>query len=675
MKKQQRFVWWYGVVLFGMLVLLRPGGVLAEVPGMISYQGQLTDSSGVPVPDDTYSMRFYIYNADSGTTLLWPGEEQDVAVTGGIYQVQLGGVSPLNAGVFENAMAWLEVHIYNETGRNWEMLTPRQRITAAAYALKAADADTLGGMAPAEVGDITGVTAGTGLEGGGSSGEVTVSASTSFLQRRVSGTCPSGSSIRAISETGAVTCETDDPGITAETDPTVPAYLKDGVSWGEVGGIPAGFADGIDNDSGGDIKGVLAGTGLDGGGTSGTVSLNVENPFSLTNAVYASGVISGTNTYSASGYGIVGEATGTSGRGVYGFAGNSGTGTNYGGYFSAAGSYGRGVYGTATGTTDTNAGGYFTASGATGRGVYAYASGADGYGIYAASSNGDGIYGATAASDEHAGYFSSSVSVGLPGAVLYARNANSSGQGIALWAQNVYSNSTDAVAVLSSAGNGPLLKGFGSNGGEDEVRIDNDGTMRFFNSYHEQTVVIAPEEGTGGVGGQITLYDGDGNATIQIDGDYNGDGRITTQELQITGGSDLSEQFDIRDGDVEIFPGMVVSIDPDQPGNLAVSRVAYDNRVAGIISGAGGIKSGMMMGQKGSVADGQYPVALTGRVYCQADASTGAIQPGDLLTTSDLAGHAMKVSDHSRANGAVLGKAMTSLDAGTGLVLVLVSLQ
>ncbi len=35
----------------------------------------------------------------------------------------------------------------------------------------------------------------------------------------------------------------------------------------------------------------------------------------------------------------------------------------------------------------------------------------------------------------------------------------------------------------------------------------------------------------------------------------------------------------------------------------------------------------------------------------------------------------MKVADHEKANGAILGKAMTSLDKDTGLVLVLVSLQ
>ena len=89
----------------------------------------------------------------------------------------------------------------------------------------------------------------------------------------------------------------------------------------------------------------------------------------------------------------------------------------------------------------------------------------------------------------------------------------------------------------------------------------------------------------------------------------------------------------------------------------------------------GGVKPGMLMGQKGSEADGASPVALTGRVYCLADASNVSIQPGDLLTSSDVPGHAMRVTDYERARGAVLGKAMSSLKHGRGLVLVLVNLQ
>ncbi|MDH4240088.1 MAG: hypothetical protein OEW48_11035 [Phycisphaerae bacterium] len=152
-------------------------------------------------------------------------------------------------------------------------------------------------------------------------------------------------------------------------------------------------------------------------------------------------------------------------------------------------------------------------------------------------------------------------------------------------------------------------------------------------------------------------------------------GRTRTEVLEITGGSDLSEQFEIEGKQQKVEPGMVVCIDPANCGNLVVSQKAYDRTVAGIVSGAGGVKPGMLMGQKGTMADGEHPVALTGRAYCRADASNGAITPGDLLTTSDVAGHAMKVSDYDRAQGAILGKAMSSLNEGRGLVLVLVTLQ
>ena len=83
----------------------------------------------------------------------------------------------------------------------------------------------------------------------------------------------------------------------------------------------------------------------------------------------------------------------------------------------------------------------------------------------------------------------------------------------------------------------------------------------------------------------------------------------------------------------------------------------------------------MIMAQTGTLADGQYPVALVGRVYAMADAAYGAIRPGDLLTSSDTPGHAMRVTDHGRAPGAIIGKAMTPLVEGRGLVLVLISLQ
>ena len=115
-------------------------------------------------------------------------------------------------------------------------------------------------------------------------------------------------------------------------------------------------------------------------------------------------------------------------------------------------------------------------------------------------------------------------------------------------------------------------------------------------------------------------------------------------------------------------------IDERYPGQLKMSERAYDHRVAGIVSGANGIKPGITLHQEGALEGGQN-VALSGRVYALADAASGPIKPGDLLTTSDIPGHAMKVTDHAKAQGAIIGKAMGALEEGRGTVLVLVSLQ
>ena len=176
-------------------------------------------------------------------------------------------------------------------------------------------------------------------------------------------------------------------------------------------------------------------------------------------------------------------------------------------------------------------------------------------------------------------------------------------------------------------------------------------------------------------GGAVGLSLNAEGGNVVIGGSSGGTSRLISPIVQITGGSDFSEMFDVR-SEQKIEPGMLVVIDPKNPGSLMLSSQVNDRRVAGIISGAGGVKTGMMMGQKGSIADGKYPVALTGRVYCFVDATNSAIEPGDMLTTSSTIGHAMKVEDFNSANGAMIGKAMTGLKQGEkGLVLVLVNLQ
>jgi NAD(P)H-hydrate repair Nnr-like enzyme with NAD(P)H-hydrate dehydratase domain len=62
-----------------------------------------------------------------------------------------------------------------------------------------------------------------------------------------------------------------------------------------------------------------------------------------------------------------------------------------------------------------------------------------------------------------------------------------------------------------------------------------------------------------------------------------------------------------------------------------------------------------------------------GKVWCMANADVAPIRPGDLLTTSSISGHCRRVTEPARAFGAVIGKALTALASGRGLVRVLVS--
>lgn len=173
--------------------------------------------------------------------------------------------------------------------------------------------------------------------------------------------------------------------------------------------------------------------------------------------------------------------------------------------------------------------------------------------------------------------------------------------------------------------------------------------------------------GNGVVGGFMVV-----GGALQVNNSATITGDTTVRTLTITGGADLAEPFDLADTTLE--PGTVVVIDDGKAGRLEQSTQAYDRRVAGIISGAGGIRPGLMLQQEG-VNSGGRNVALTGRVYALCDATDAPIEPGDLLTTADVPGHAMRAADHSRSQGAILGKAMSRLESGRGLVLVLVSLQ
>ena len=139
-----------------------------------------------------------------------------------------------------------------------------------------------------------------------------------------------------------------------------------------------------------------------------------------------------------------------------------------------------------------------------------------------------------------------------------------------------------------------------------------------------------------------------------------------------TGASDIAEYMPIT-GDVTSGTVLVIGAD----GKLQTSTTAYDTRVAGIVSTAPGISLGAR--ERGN--PGEALIAVAGRVPCKVDASNGPIHPGDVLTTSDNPGYAMKAIPVDIGGveiykpSTVLGKAMGSLENGTGTIEVLVTLQ
>lgn len=135
--------------------------------------------------------------------------------------------------------------------------------------------------------------------------------------------------------------------------------------------------------------------------------------------------------------------------------------------------------------------------------------------------------------------------------------------------------------------------------------------------------------------------------------------------------ADCAEDFDI-DTTSDAEPGTVMVLSED--GALKPSYQAYDKRVAGVISGAGNYKPGIIMDKQES-NDGRMPIAMMGKVFCKVDANLMPIEVGDLLTTSTTPGYAMKVTDSSMALGTIIGKALRPLPAGQALIPILVALQ
>jgi hypothetical protein len=171
------------------------------------------------------------------------------------------------------------------------------------------------------------------------------------------------------------------------------------------------------------------------------------------------------------------------------------------------------------------------------------------------------------------------------------------------------------------------------------------------------------------VDGNVKLTSGSGASITFADGTVQ-----STAYTGVTCGGDYAESVDAIGGQMDYVPGDLLVIDPKAPGRFLKSTKPYSTLVAGIYS----TKPGTIGRRETTYAKTDttaVPMAMMGIVPTKVSTENGPIETGDLLVTSSTMGYAMKGTDHGRLTGAVVGKALGSLDSGKGVIEVLVTLQ
>lgn len=620
----------YGIITLAFLYAMVSIGTAATVTKDITYQGILTDTSGNPLTG-TYSITFKLYEVASGGTAL-ATSTQSVSCTNGQFTTPV----TFDATFFDGRALWIGVSV----APNPEM-SPRQELRAVPYALSLRPGAIIKGSGVDYGLKVVNDYSGIGVYANVSSGGALV------------GDSGSGTGVYGRGKTGGMFTTTQGgtstswsgliSGVEAQTTFNYNPALRfrtfgndsPGV-YGRASGVRSpGIYSSSDQDTGvmgiGKTGGYFSTNGAGTGWNDLRSALSVETIYDYntgisvnTSRVASQGIRSTTSGYDSAA--VRAETLGDNSWGVYVRA----FGANSGG-ISAWSKNENGVYGEYGGSTNKKAG------------IYGYSQ--LGIGVNGTSYMSSGVQG------------QSTMWIGVNGSSVNnagVKGYSESGNGVigaSYYNAGVQGTSERGYAVVGNALTSAAKGVYASSKGNTALEaVVSEGTGN----------AIYAAAGPGG--GYAAVFKG--NVEIQS--------RTTgTPVMRLGEGLDYAEGFNVTVKE-SIEPGTVLVINPDDPGNLTISTESYDRKVAGIVSGAGGLDSAVKVG----IDRYDHYVALAGRVYCYVDTSYGAIEPGDLLTTSPTPGYAMVVKDYQRAQGAILGKAMESLPAGEiGQILVLLTLQ
>ena len=518
------------------------------------------------------------------------------------------------------------------------------------------------------VGDITGVTAGTGLSGGGASGSVTLNVSGLTVSELAAGSLQTSGESFSNDDTSLMTSAAVEDKILSYGYSTTTGDIT-GVTAGtglSGGGTSGGVTLAIDNavvrglfsaggdlsynsstgqfsftNDAGDIEGVTAGTGLSGGGTSGTVSLAFDGS-ELTDMT--AGVDGAADE-------LILLDNGASRRkqineiAISQFSNDAGFTTNVGditGVVAGTGLTGGSTSGTATLNVNTGAVSNGASTIPTGDQVHDFVTGL-GYSTTTGTVTSVAVSAGTGLSGGGTVTSSGTISVALDMSELTDMTATMVG--------------TDEFIVLDA--------------GADRRKAANEIGLSIFSNDSGFTtnvgdITAVSVSGTGlsggGSSGAVTITSNatsanTASAIVARDGSGNFSAGVITATATNARYADLAEKY-LADGDVEA--GDVVCFGGEK--EITHCNIPSFHGVAGVVSTD---PAYLMNAESEGVA-----VALTGRVPCKV---SGPVSPGDLMVSSSLSGHAM--SDNNAQAGRIIGKAIGSNEAGEGVIEVLVNMM